>query len=52
MTTASHRRLLVRWVVALAALALLAAAGTAWAQPPIRDIARATVIAVLETVVE
>ncbi len=52
MTTASHRRMLVLWVVALAALALLAAAGIAWAQPPIMDIARATVIAVLETVVE
>jgi hypothetical protein len=38
MNTASHRRMLVLWVVALAAaLALLAAAGTAWAQPPIRD---------------
>jgi hypothetical protein len=38
MNTASHRRKMVLWVLALAVgLAVLAAAGTAWAQPPITD---------------
>jgi len=34
-TTAAHRRKMVLWVLALAAGLVLAAAGTAWAQPPI-----------------
>ncbi len=37
MNTASHRRMLVLWVVALAAALALAAAGTAAAQPPITE---------------
>src|ERR671917_1439520 len=35
MKTASHRRTMMLWVLALAAGLVLAAAGTAWAQPPI-----------------
>jgi hypothetical protein len=35
MNTASHHSKMVLWVLALAAGLVLAAAGTAWAQPPI-----------------
>jgi hypothetical protein len=37
MNTAAHHRKMVLWVMAVAAGLVLAAAGTAWAQPPITD---------------